>query len=215
MYFSQIRVDPATTSTSTSAASSSTAPATAADVPAQRRQRRPPRPARLWIDPRDGRHVLVGCDGGFYATYDRMDHWDYLNNVAIGQFYHVALDTRRPCRAYGGRKTTAAGRADPHPRRPGTRQRRLGHGRRRRRLRLPGRSAGPRRGLHRGPGTATWPAQPAHRPVRLPAPARPAGKPPYRFNWTRPSSCRNHNAHIFYAAGNYVFRSITRGSDAR
>src|SRR5262249_52441333 len=29
----------------------------------------------LWIDPRDGRHMLVGSDGGFYATYDRMDHW--------------------------------------------------------------------------------------------------------------------------------------------
>src|SRR5204863_7849104 len=28
----------------------------------------------LWIDPRDGRHMIVGCDGGFYAPYDRMDH---------------------------------------------------------------------------------------------------------------------------------------------
>src|SRR5205085_5894080 len=26
----------------------------------------------LWIDPKDGRHALIGCDGGFYATYDRM-----------------------------------------------------------------------------------------------------------------------------------------------
>jgi len=29
----------------------------------------------LWIDPRDGRHMIVGCDGGFYATYDRMQNW--------------------------------------------------------------------------------------------------------------------------------------------
>src|SRR5207237_380590 len=25
----------------------------------------------LWIDPKDGRHMIVGCDGGFYVTYDR------------------------------------------------------------------------------------------------------------------------------------------------
>jgi photosystem II stability/assembly factor-like uncharacterized protein len=56
----------------------------------------------LWIDPRDGRHMIVGCDGGFYATYDRTASWDHLNHTAIGQFYHVALDTRHPYRAYGG-----------------------------------------------------------------------------------------------------------------
>jgi photosystem II stability/assembly factor-like uncharacterized protein len=56
----------------------------------------------LWIDPRDGRHMIVGCDGGTYVTYDRMDNWDHLNHSAIGQFYHVALDTRRDYRVYGG-----------------------------------------------------------------------------------------------------------------
>jgi photosystem II stability/assembly factor-like uncharacterized protein len=57
----------------------------------------------LWIDPRDGRHAIVGCDGGFYATYDRMTHWDHMNHsAALGQFYHVALDNRRPYWVYGG-----------------------------------------------------------------------------------------------------------------
>src|SRR5207248_3312873 len=56
----------------------------------------------LWIDPRDGRHMLVGNDGGLYVTYDRMQSWDRLNHVAIGQFYHVAVDSRRPYRVYGG-----------------------------------------------------------------------------------------------------------------
>ncbi len=56
----------------------------------------------LWIDPRDGRHMLLGCDGGFYATYDRMQTWDYLNNMAIGQFYSVAVDSRKPYHVYGG-----------------------------------------------------------------------------------------------------------------
>ncbi|HEV8062604.1 MAG TPA: PDZ domain-containing protein [Gemmataceae bacterium] len=56
----------------------------------------------LWIDPKDGRHMLIGCDGGFYATYDRMQTWDFLNHMAIGQFYHVAVDSRKPYHVYGG-----------------------------------------------------------------------------------------------------------------
>ncbi len=56
----------------------------------------------LWINPKDGRHMIVGCDGGFYATYDRMAHWDFLNNVDIGQFYNVVVDSRQPYHVYGG-----------------------------------------------------------------------------------------------------------------
>ena len=56
----------------------------------------------LWIDPRDGRHMIVGGDGGFYVTYDRAAHWDYLNHMALGQFYHVAVDHRQPYHVYGG-----------------------------------------------------------------------------------------------------------------
>src|SRR5262249_33881130 len=35
----------------------------------------------LWVDPEDGRHMIVGCDGGFYVTHDRMEHWDFLNHM--------------------------------------------------------------------------------------------------------------------------------------
>src|SRR5205085_9672642 len=57
----------------------------------------------LWINPKDGRHLIVGTDGGFYVTYDKAARWDHMSHAgAIGQFYHVALDNRRPYRAYGG-----------------------------------------------------------------------------------------------------------------
>src|SRR5262249_20882993 len=56
----------------------------------------------LWIDPRDGRHMIIGTDGGFYATYDRMNHWDYVNVAAVGQFYHVSVDSKQPYRVLGG-----------------------------------------------------------------------------------------------------------------
>ena len=56
----------------------------------------------LWINPKDGRHMLIGTDGGIYVTYDRMAHWDHLALAALGQFYHVCVDNRKPYRVIGG-----------------------------------------------------------------------------------------------------------------
>ena len=56
----------------------------------------------MWIDPRNGKHMIIGCDGGFYTTYDRGATWDHLNTTSLAQFYHVAVDNRKPYRVYGG-----------------------------------------------------------------------------------------------------------------
>jgi hypothetical protein len=56
----------------------------------------------LWIDPNDSRHMLLGNDGGFYATYDRAQHWQFIDNLPISQFYDVAVDARDPFWIYGG-----------------------------------------------------------------------------------------------------------------
>lgn len=56
----------------------------------------------LWINPKDGRHMILGTDGGFYVTHDRMTNWDHQNNFALGQFYHVAVDPRPKYKVYGG-----------------------------------------------------------------------------------------------------------------
>jgi hypothetical protein len=50
-------------------------------------------------------------------------------------------------------------------------------------------------------------------PIRPPEPPR--GQPPYRFNWNTPFILSEHNPHIFYCAGNYVFRSVNQGNDLR
>src|SRR5262249_45562357 len=55
----------------------------------------------LWIDPKDGRHMIVGTDGGFYVTYDRMKHWDHHNHLALGQYYHVTVDSKHPYHVSG------------------------------------------------------------------------------------------------------------------
>jgi photosystem II stability/assembly factor-like uncharacterized protein len=168
----------------------------------------------LWINPKDGRHMIVGCDGGFYVTYDRMDHWDYLNHLAIGQFYHVAVDSRRPYRVYGGlqdngswggptNSLTSTGminedwlfiaggdgfvcRVDPGD--PDVVYYESQDGRM------------GRRNLRTGETASIQPR------------SRGTG---YRFNWNTPFILSQHNPRIFYCGGNYVFRSLKQGADLK
>ena len=56
----------------------------------------------LWIDPRQPDHMMLGNDGGVYFTYDGARHWEYVNNLPIGQLYDIAIDHRDPYWIYGG-----------------------------------------------------------------------------------------------------------------
>ncbi len=50
----------------------------------------------LWIDPDNNKHLLAGCDGGLYETYDQGKNWDFKNNIPIAEIYKVTAGNSKP-----------------------------------------------------------------------------------------------------------------------
>lgn len=176
----------------------------------------------LWVDPADPNHAVLGTDGGIYVTYDATETWDFVNSVATGEFYNVAVDMRRPYFVYGGLQDNgtwggpsatlkdAAGFADPND--------------------------------HSGITNADWffltngdgfhvavdPTNPNvvysemqgcdlyrtdlsnGKSVKL-TPQPKEGSPAFRFNWNAPFQLSHHDPTVLYVGGNVVFRLTERG----
>lgn len=56
----------------------------------------------IWINPSNSDHLMVGNDGGFDVSYDRARTFEALRPAAVGQFYQVSVDMRRPYFICGG-----------------------------------------------------------------------------------------------------------------
>lgn len=166
----------------------------------------------MWINPANSNHVLTGCDGGINVSYDRGATWDFIDNLDLGQFYHVSYDMDAPYRVLGGLQDNASWMgpsqvradigignfdwlnigsgdgfvtlADPRDSRTLYSESQNGNVMRVDRLSL-------------------------ERKNIRPIPAR--GEPPLRWNWDTPIVISSHAPGTIYVAANRVFRSTDRG----
>ena len=56
----------------------------------------------LWIHPTDGSYLIDGNDGGIAISHDRGKTWRFVENLPLGQYYHINVDMQIPYNVYGG-----------------------------------------------------------------------------------------------------------------
>jgi photosystem II stability/assembly factor-like uncharacterized protein len=56
----------------------------------------------FYIHPDDPEFMMDGNDGGLNISRDGGKTWDFVENLPLGQFYHIAIDNATPYRIYGG-----------------------------------------------------------------------------------------------------------------
>jgi len=170
----------------------------------------------MWVDPADGRHIILGNDGGVYVTYDRMAHWNHHNRMAIGQFYNVTVGPRMNYMVYGGLQDNGSWGGPSRTSDSGATNDdwfNVGGGDGFRCIVDPGnpdlvyyesQNGGMgRRDFASGEGGYLKPRVGRGDDIE------------YRFNWNTPFLLSNFNSEIYYSAGNYVFKSVQKGTGQR
>lgn len=166
----------------------------------------------LWIDPGNPDHLMLGNDGGVYFSYDGARNWDFIDNLPIGQYYDIDIDTRDPYWVYGGTQDNGTW-AIPS-----------------RTFSQVGITNADVVNIAYGDGFYTVPDPKDHRTIyansqsgrtylvdletREEKGIRPVPKDPkerYRFNWSTPMLVSPHDSRVVYYGGNMLFRTADRG----
>lgn len=50
----------------------------------------------MWIDPTNTNHLISGCDGGVYESWDMGQSWDFKSNIPITEIYKISTDNATP-----------------------------------------------------------------------------------------------------------------------
>jgi photosystem II stability/assembly factor-like uncharacterized protein len=164
----------------------------------------------LWINPTNGKHMLLGNDGGLYATYDEGAYWKHINNIPAGQFYTVNIDMETPYNVYGGLQDNGvlkgSSKSEPN-------------------VSKHWEYVGGGDGMYVAPDPRNsrlvywgfqfgnyFRAEQGKQPARI-TPRNDIGEPAYRWNWRTPLILSRHNPDIVYMAAQKVFRSLNKGDN--
>jgi len=56
----------------------------------------------FWINPNNPKTIIEGNDGGMNISHDQGKTWRFVENLPVGQFYHIRVDNETPYNVYGG-----------------------------------------------------------------------------------------------------------------
>jgi photosystem II stability/assembly factor-like uncharacterized protein len=166
----------------------------------------------MWINPENSDHLVVGSDGGIHLSYDRGRTWDYVNTLALGQFYEIGFDMDKPYRIYGGLQDNGSwGGPVRTPFRQGITNEDW--------MRVGGGDGFYAQVDWSDPSTVYTESQDGNlgrlnlktleRKNIKPEPK--PGEPAYRFDWNSPIVVSTHDPKTLYFGGNRLFKSSNRG----
>jgi photosystem II stability/assembly factor-like uncharacterized protein len=166
----------------------------------------------MWIDPADANHMITGSDGGIHWSYDAGKSWDFVNTIAIGQFYEVGYDLQKPYHICGGLQDNGVWCG---PSNSLTREGIINADW----MVLPSGDGFYAQPDPVDPSTVYYESQDGelsrfdlrtmqHRKVM---PEAEEGEAHYRFQWNSPVAISAHDHNTIYYGGNFFFKSTDRG----
>ena len=169
----------------------------------------------LWVNPNIEGHVINGNDGGINITYDDGENWIKNNQPAVGQFYSINVDNKKPYNVYGGLQDNgvwygpsnyeASKRWESNGNYP---YKSIGGGDGMQ-VQIDSRDnnvvyAGSQFGYYFRRNLKTNERLSIH-------PTHELGHTPYRYNWQAPILLSPHNQDILYMGANKLLRSMDQG----
>jgi len=170
----------------------------------------------LWINPTKLGHIVNGNDGGVNITLDDGKNWTKNNPHAVGQFYSVNVDNKKPYNVFGGLQDNGVWYGSSNYRfskgwngSGNYAYKRIGGGDGMQ-VQIDSRDnetvyTGSQFGFYFRLNLKTGKRKSIHPKHKL-------GDSPYRYNWQTPILLSPHNQDILYMGANKLLRSMDQGA---
>jgi photosystem II stability/assembly factor-like uncharacterized protein len=178
----------------------------------------------MWVEPKGGRRLVLGTDGGVNLSFDRGATWSYVDNLALGQFYNVTTNMREPYYdVYGGMQDNQTWGGPSRTRvaiDSWLDDSREGHGIMNQHWFVLGGGDGFHVAADPTNPDIVWYESQGGEIVRQDLssgrernakPSHREGEPVFRFNWNAPFALSPHDPSVLWLGGQYVFRLYERG----